>query len=76
MPRIFAIALAYTVGALLIHLCAALTAQWWACCTVCLCFVFAKGWGRYLACIGFGILWATVYAEFQLEKRPNRHFLY
>ena len=76
MPRIFAIALAYTVGALLIHLCATLTAVLWACCIGCLCFVVAKGWTRYLACIGFGILWATVYAQYQLEKRPDRHFLY
>ena len=76
MPRIFAIALAYTAGALLIHLCATLTAVLWACCIGCLCFVVARGWTRYLACIGFGILWATVYAQYQLEKRPDRHFLY
>ena len=54
MPRIFAIALAYTAGALLIHLCATLTAVLWACCAGCLCFVVARGWTRSLACIGSG----------------------
>ena len=76
MPRILVIALAYTVGALFIHLCVSLTPLLWVCCAVFLCFVFVRGWTRYLVCIGFGMLWATVYAQHQLEKRPDRHFLY
>ena len=76
MPRIFVIALAYTAGALFIHLCVSLTALLWACSAVCLCFAVVKGWTRYLACLGLGMLWATVYAQYQLEKRPDRHFLY
>jgi competence protein ComEC len=75
MPRIFTIALGYTVGALLIHLFASLTGFLWACCAIVFCLLVTRRWSHYLACIGFGILWATVYAHYQLEARPDPHFL-
>ena len=75
MPRIFTIALGYTAGALLIHLCATVTDLLWACCVVCLFLVVTRRWSRYLICIGFGILWATAYVQYQLDKRPDAQFL-